>query len=321
MTGTSESRSDGVVDVQHLTHHFGQRVALNDVSFGVQAGSIVAILGPNGGGKTTLFRILATMLRPTSGCAFIGGADVVLQAAEVRTKLGVVFQHPSLDGKLNVNENLMHHGHMYGLRGSELRGRINEALARFGLSDRMKERIDRLSGGLRRRVELAKVMLHRPSVLLLDEPSTGLDPAVRRSMFEYLGECREKGGVTTLLTTHLMEEADKCDMVAIMDQGRIVAFDAPAALKSRVGGDVVIISVPNASDFKSRMQRRFNHTAVVVDGALQVELARGHEFVPQLIEAFPGEVDSITVGKPTLEDVFLRVTGRRLQAEVDGKES
>ena len=309
-----------MVEVTNLTHRFADRVAVNDISFVVRTGSIVAILGPNGSGKTTLFRILATLLKPTSGRASIGGADIQTQPAEVRAKLGVVFQHPSLDAKLTVAENLRHHGHLYGLSGADLRTRMDSALERFGLYDRRRDRVDRLSGGLRRRVELAKVMLHRPAVLLLDEPSTGLDPAVRRSLFDYLAECRKRDGVTTLLTTHLMEEADRCDVVAVMDQGRIVAMDSPAALKSRVGGDVVMMSTADPTAFKQRLEQRFQVTAVAVGGTLHVERARGHEFVPQLIEAFPGEIDSVTVGRPTLEDVFLRLTGRPLQADLAAAE-
>lgn len=315
METSTKSHDEGIVKVLNLTHRFGQRLALDDVSFTVPAGSIVAILGPNGGGKTTLFRILATLLVPTSGKACIDGSDVTTQSAQVRTRIGVVFQHPSLDGKLSVDENLMHHGHMYALRGAALRTRMTDALQRFGISDRRRERVDRLSGGLRRRVELAKVMLHEPSVLLLDEPSTGLDPAVRRSMFEYFQEARTTSGVTTLLTTHLMEEADRCDMVAIMDQGRIIAFDTPTALKRRLSGDVVMITVTDVAAFQPRLDQRFGVSSVAVDNAIHMELPRGHEFVPQLIAAFPGEIESVTVGRPTLEDVFLRVTGRSLQSD------
>lgn len=315
METSTTSHPAGMVNVQNLTHRFGQRLALDDVSFSVDAGTIVAVLGPNGGGKTTLFRILATLLAPSSGRAFIGASDVTTHAGEVRSKIGVVFQHPSLDGKLSVDENLMHHGHLYGLRGSALRTRMTESLQRFKISDRRKERIDRLSGGLRRRVELAKVMLHDPSVLLLDEPSTGLDPAVRRSMFEYFQAARASGGVTTLLTTHLMEEADRCDMVAIMDQGRIVAFDTPAALKRRLSGDVVMMNVADIAAFQPRLNHRFGVSTVAVGDAIHMEMPRGHEFVPQLIAAFPGEIESVTVGRPTLEDVFLRVTGRSLQSD------
>lgn len=309
-----------MVEVRNLVHRFGERLALNDVSFDVARGSIVGILGPNGSGKTTLFRILSTLLRPISGSARIAGSDVATQQAEVRSKLGVVFQHPSLDGKLSVGENLLHHGHMYGLRGSILRSRIDEALARFGLADRRRERTERLSGGLRRRVELAKVLLHRPAMLLLDEPSTGLDLAVRRSLFDYLREIRDHDGVTTLLTTHLMEEADRCDAVAIMDQGRIVAMQPPSALKQRVGGDVIVIITSQPASLAVRIMQRFQVAATSVDGALHVERQRGYEFVPQLVEAFPGEIDSVSVGKPTLEDVFLQLTGRCLQSDGDGSE-
>lgn len=315
MTASPDCDAEVAVDVRELTRRFGTRTAVDGVSLSVARGKSVALLGPNGSGKTTLFRMLATLLPPTSGAALICGADVAREPARVRGFIGVVFQHPSLDGKLTVVENLRHHGHLYRLSGAELRRRIEEALVRFQLLDRGGERVDRLSGGLHRRVELAKVMLHRPAVLLLDEPSTGLDPAARRVLFEYLAECQGRDAVTTLLTTHLMDEADRCDVVAILDHGRIVAIDHPGALKNRLSGDVVTVTASDVANLKPRIEARFSVSAVVAGTALHIERPRGHEFVPQLVEAFPGEIESVTVGKPTLEDVFLHLTGRRLHAD------
>ena len=210
------------VSVEGLTHRYGDREALRGVSFAVPPGEIFGLLGPNGGGKTTLFRILSTALVPTSGQARIFGQDVIAQPALVRQQIGIVFQSPSLDKKLTAAENLRHHGHLYGLRGRVLRARTDEMLARVGLSDRAGDRVERLSGGLQRRVELAKGLLPQPRMLLMDEPSTGLDPGARRDLWDYLTQLRDRDGLTILLTTHLMDEADRCDRVAILDRKSVV---------------------------------------------------------------------------------------------------
>ncbi len=303
------------VAVQSLTHRYQERVALNAVSFDVPPSSIFCLLGPNGGGKTTLFKILATLLQPTSGTILVNGADVVSKPDEVRRGIGIVFQRPSLDGKLTVRENLMHQGHLYGLRGNELRARSGELLERFGVADRAGDRVDKLSGGLQRRVELAKSLLHRPRLLVLDEPSTGLDPGVRIALMQFLTELRDRDGVTSLLTTHLMDEAAACDHVAILDQGKLVAIGTPNQLREKIGGDIVTMTAPEPTKLASRIGERFSIKPEVVDGVVRIERERGHEFVPTLIEAFPGEIDSVTVGKPTLDDVFVHLTGRKLDWE------
>ncbi len=299
------------VDIADLVHRYGDRVALDRVSFTVEAPSIFGLLGPNGGGKTTLFKILATLLRPASGSAHVGGVDVVSNPAAVRSKIGVVFQNPSVDGKLSVLENLHHHGMLYGLSGALLKVRCAQQLDRFGLSDRAGDRVEALSGGLRRRVELAKSLLHGPSILILDEPSTGLDPGARISLMDELHQLRDRDGVTCLLTTHLLEEADHCDRLAILDHGKVVAIGTPDALKQAIGGEVITVRCADAAGLGERLGARFKTTAEVVDGTLRLEVANGHAMVPEMIEAFPGEIDSITVGRPTLEDVFVHVTGRR----------
>jgi len=205
---------------------------LSKVSFEVRSGEIFVFLGPNGGGKSTLFRLLSTLLPLQSGECEILGFSLRKQIAEIRERIGVVFQSPSVDRKLTVNENLLHQGHLYGLRGAELNQRRTAMLERFKLTDRVRDRVETLSGGLRRRVELAKGLLHRPRLLLLDEPSTGLDPAARSDMWGYLRELRDQEGVTVVLTTHLLEEADKADRIAILDRGQLVALDSPDALRS-----------------------------------------------------------------------------------------
>ncbi len=304
--------AEAIVELTSLTHRYGERLALHQVTLQVNRGSIFALLGPNGGGKTTLFRILTTLLTPTSGTARVAGADVATERDRVRSRIGIVFQKPSLDGKLTVLENLTHQGHLYGLSGRELRRRSGEAMERFRLGDRANDRVETLSGGLQRRVELAKGLLHRPEVLILDEPSTGLDPGARADLMVHLRELRERDGVTSLLPTHLMDEADRCDRVGILDNGRLVALGTPTALKATIGGDVVTIHSGNPDSLAARAKERFSCKADVVDGTVRIERERGHQFVPQLIEAFPGEIDSVTVGKPTLDDVFLHLTGHRL---------
>jgi ABC-2 type transport system ATP-binding protein len=285
------------------------------VSFEVAPGEIFGFLGPNGGGKTTLFRILATLARPDRGEVRVFGADLMRAAAAVRRRLGVVFQSPSLDVQLTVAENLTHQGHLYGLKGKELAGRIGEALERFGLADRRAQRALELSGGLRRRAEIAKALLHRPSLLLLDEPSTGLDPLARRELWSTLEELRG-GGVTVLLTTHFMEEGDRCDRLALIDRGTVVAEGTPGALKEEIGGDVITLAGPEPEALARDLAARWPELgAEVRDGAVRLERERAHEMVARLVEALPGRVQSVTVARPTLEDVFLHRTGRRLDDE------
>jgi ABC-2 type transport system ATP-binding protein len=295
--------------VDSLTHRYGERVALNAVSFTVQRGELFGLLGPNGGGKTTLFRILTTLMEPTAGSVQLDGGPMD------RRRIGVVFQSPSLDKKLTVLENLRHQGHIYGMRGAALRTRIDELLARFGLVDRANDLVEKLSGGLRRRVELAKGLLHKPELLLLDEPSTGLDPRARRELGDYLAELRDTDGVTVLLTTHIMDEADRCNRIALLDHGKLEALDTPHALKERIGGDVVSVGSRDPAKLRAQIEKRFGVKASVVDHTIRIERPRGHEFIPALVEAFPGEIDSISVGKPTLEDVFIHLTGHHFEGE------
>ena len=299
------------IRVQELSHRYGDRVALDAVSLDVGQREIFALLGPNGSGKTTLFRILATLVEPTSGVAEVLGLDVVGRRDEVRRSLGVVFQSPSLDKQLTAEENLRHHGHLYGLRGAALRRRMAESLESFGVADRARELTGKLSGGLRRRVELAKGMLTNPKVLLLDEPSTGLDPTARIELWKQLDRVRDNPGVTVLLTTHLMDEADRCDRIAILDRGRVLACDAPGALKDRIGGDVITIVTDQSGEVRALLRDKLGADAQPLDDhVLRIERRRGHEFVPQVIEAAPGMINSISVGRPTVEDVFVHITGR-----------
>ncbi|MFQ5656359.1 MAG: ABC transporter ATP-binding protein [Candidatus Methylomirabilales bacterium] len=307
------SQTEGpVVEVEGLRHVYGAREALAGVTFTVSRGEIFGFLGPNGGGKTTLFKILSTFMPPTGGRARAFGHDLTHEPYAVRPRLGVVFQHPSLDPKLTVMENLVHHGHLYGMWGETLQSRARASLVELGLADRARDLAETLSGGLQRRTELAKVLVHRPELLVMDEPSTGLDPGARQDFNMSLRRLRERDGVTILLTTHLIEEAEQCDRVGILHEGRVVAIGAPAELKGTVGGDVVVIHAHNARELQEKVRDRFGCDAVLVDGALRVERPNGHEFVREVVDAFSGAVTSATFGRPTLEDVFIRLTGRRL---------
>lgn len=308
------------VSVTNVRRLYGTRVALDEVTFAVSLGEIFALLGPNGGGKSTLFKILSTLIPPTSGEIQIFGEDVRYNPEAVRNRIGVVFQSPSLDPKLTVTENLACHGYLYGLSGKTLRERTEALLARMGISDRARDLVSTLSGGLQRRVELAKALLHRPDLLLLDEPSTGLDPGARRDFNDYLHRLREQSNVTIILTTHIMEEAERCDRVGILHQGKLVALDTPETLKAQVGGDVVAIRAQNVVELREKVTRRFACAPTVVDGLLRVERPRGHEFVRELVDAFPGEIQSVTFGKPTLEDVFVHQTGQQFWNDVTESE-
>jgi len=309
-----------IIEVEGLSHHYNARPALLDFHLTVGAGEIVGLLGPNGSGKTTVFRILSTLLVPTSGHARIFGFDVRQDQAAVRRRIGVVFQSPSVDGKLTTLENLRHQGHLYGLRGKVLRERISEVLERFGLADRANDLVETLSGGLRRRVEIAKALLHRPGVLLLDEPSTGLDPGARRDLWACLETMRAESGAgrpptSILLTTHLMDEADGCDRLAILDNGILVALDTPANLKAQIGGDVITVQTHESEKLCQSLRVRFGGEPTVVGDTVRVERENGHAFIPELVEAFPAMITAITVRRPTLEDVFIQRTGHRFEVE------
>jgi len=287
------------------------RRALDGVSFDVQRGEVFALLGPNGGGKTTLFKILSTAFLPTSGTAAVFGYDIHKQADEVRQRIGVVFQNPSLDKKLTVLENLRCHGQLYGLRGSELRDRVAEMMERLAVADRAGHLVETLSGGLARRVELAKGLLHRPELLILDEPSVGLDPGARHDLWLYLQRLRDKEGVTILVTTHLIDEGDRSNRVLVLHQGKIVALDTPAALKEQIGGDVISIATKEPDRLIGSIKEKFGITPTSFNGTLRIEKQAGHAFISQVVDAFPDMIDAVNLSKPTLEDVFIARTGHR----------
>ena len=303
------------IEVRGLSHLYGERRALEGVEFSVEAGTIFGLLGPNGGGKTTLFRLLSTLLPIQAGHVRVLGLDLARESTEVRKHIGVTFQSPSIDPKLTVGENLKYQGQIYGLFGSALRQRIDLLAEKLGLRERLGERAETLSGGLKRRVEIAKGLLHRPQLLLLDEPSTGLDPGARHDLWRYLRGLREEDGVTVLVTTHLMEEAERCDTLGILDHGRLIALDTPLALRSMLGDDYVTVQCDDPDELSQRIHERFGVTPQKIGGALRIGKSRGHEFLRDLVEAFPAEVKTVSLGKPTLEDVFIERTGHRFWDE------
>ena len=313
-TPAAEADRPAAIEIAALEHRYGSREALRGVELSIRTGEIFALLGPNGGGKTTLFKVLSTLAPVQRGQVTVLGHDLTRSRNAVRHRLGVVFQNPGLDPKLTVRENLVHHGHLHGLRGRDLHARAAGLLERFDVADRSGDLVETLSGGLARRTELARALLHRPELLLLDEPSTGLDPGARRDFFALLRELRDRDRVTVVLTTHHIEEADRADRVAVLDRGSIVALGTPDALKRNVGGDVVAVEAEDPEALRRTVLERFGIEARVVSGTLRIERPRGHELVRDLVEAFGREIRSVSFGRPTLEDVFVHVTGREFAA-------
>ena len=288
--------------------------ALDDLNFQVPSREVFGILGPNGGGKTTLFRILATMLRPTAGSASVFDRDVTTESHQVRRELGVIFQTPSLDLKLTAKENLHLHGQLYGLSGSGLKKGIAHWLDRFGLASRRAERVERFSGGMRRRLELAKTLLHEPRLLLMDEPSTGLDPGAQRDLWDSLEQLPD---MSIALTTHLMNEADRCDRLGVLSEGKMLAIDTPDNLKSRISGHVITVEpIADPQLVAAQISEHFRTKTTIVDGTISWEQVDGAQTVAALGTTFGDRLRRITVAKPSLEDVFLQLTGHRFENQL-----
>jgi len=311
--------------VRDLVKSFGERRALDGISLEVRRGEIFCLLGPNGGGKSTLFRILATLALPDSGSAIVAEHDVLTAAPEVRARIGVVFQSPSLDGKLTILENLRCGGALYGLRGEELESRIRDSSAALNITDRLGDLVESLSGGLQRRAEIAKCLLIRPEVLLLDEPSTGLDPGARLDLWAALEDLRSRHGVTVLCTTHLMEEAARADRVGIVSGGKLVASGSPSELTSALGGDVISLGVmpgTGADHLARLLTEKTGVPASVVEGEVRLESREPYALAARVAGAFPEEISSLRIARPTLEDVFVARTGRLFadeNVEPDGR--
>lgn len=313
----SEDANTVAVAVSALSHSYKDHQALKDLSFEVQKGEIFGLLGPNGSGKTTLFRILSTMLSASQGDGQVFGLSVAKQPAAVRALLGVVFQSPSLDKKLTVRENMKHQGHLYGLSGAALSTKIDALLEQVGLKDRAQDLVEVLSGGLQRRVEVAKSLLHDPKLLILDEPSTGLDPGARLDLWTQLRKLSQEQGITVLVTTHLMEEAERCDRLLILNEGQNVALGAPEELRREIGGEILTMQCRQPEALKEWLGSQHPDLELrVFEQSVRFETEQGFDLASRIRADFDGDIEAVSVGRPTLEDVFIRRTGHKFWSEI-----
>jgi ABC-2 type transport system ATP-binding protein len=301
------------IEAEALGKSFGAVEAVRGVSFEVARGEVFGFLGPNGAGKSTTINLLCTLARPTSGTARVCGFDVVRQRDDVRRHLGLVFQDPSLDGQLTAVQNLRLHAEVYDIDRSALRGRIDQMLELVDLADRRDAPVLTFSGGMKRRLEIARGLLHSPPVLFLDEPTLGLDPQTRSAIWSYLRALQEREGTTIFMTTHYMDEADVCDRIAIMDRGEIVVLDTPEALKAGVGADRVVLGTVDEVAAIAALRDRFAIDAAVAEGAVTFHVASGEAFVPRLFAELGVGITSVAVSRPSLDDVFLRYTGSTIR--------
>ena len=303
----------GVIQVQDLVKQFGSFTAVAGVSFAVYPGEIFGFLGPNGAGKTTTINMLATLLRPTSGTAVLAGHDVLHEPNSVRQAIGMVFQDPSLDDRLTGEENLIFHAMLYNIPRKLRAERMNQVLDIVGLADRRHAIVRTYSGGMKRRLEIARGLLHHPQVLFLDEPTAGLDPQTRNAMWEHVRKLRDEIGITVFMTTHYLDEAENCDRIAIIDHGKIQALDTPAALKRMIGGDKII--VVGDKELQNDIAGRYGVQVQAVNGEFHFQVAGGAEFVPRVVVDFKDRIKSIQVKQPSLDDVFLQLTGHAIREE------
>jgi ABC-2 type transport system ATP-binding protein len=311
-----------VVQVKALVKQYGRGktafTAVNGVSFEVHPGEVFGFLGPNGAGKTTTISVLCTLLRPTSGEVQIAGYDVVREANEVRRSIGLIFQDPTLDSQLTAQENLDFHAFAYDVPQDQARERGEALLKLLDLWDRRHDQTKTFSGGMKRRLEIVRGLLHHPRVLFLDEPTQGLDPQTRSLIWEYLMGLRASDGVTLFMTTHYMDEAEYCDRIAIIDHGQIVALDTPANLKAMVGGDVVVLRTSDNARAVRDIEDHWGRTAAISGPEVRLEVERGDEFVPELVRGIAPRVEAISVHRPTLDDVFMKLTGRAIRDQEAG---
>ena len=306
------------IEVIDLTKRFGPLTAVDNISFQVEDGEVFGFLGPNGAGKTTTINVLCTLMRPTTGSAKVAGYDVASQRNAVRQCIGLVFQDPSLDDQLTAYENLQFHAHVYNVPGSERAQRIEEVLRVVELWDRRDAVVRTFSGGMKRRLEIARGILHHPRVLFLDEPTLGLDPQTREHVWEYILEVQRAHHITIFMTTHYMDEAEHCDRIAIIDQGKIVALDTPDALKRMVAVDIVTVQTDDNERAAREIRERYGLEPQRDDTRLRLEVEAGAEFIPRLVRDLGVAVRSVDLHRPTLDDVFLKLTGRAIrEAEAD----
>jgi ABC-2 type transport system ATP-binding protein len=306
---------ESVIEANGLVKKYGDLVAVGGIDLDVHAGEIFGFLGPNGAGKSTTISMLCTLLTPTAGVARVAGIDVVHDPAAVRQRIGLVFQDPSLDDQLTARENLEFHAFVYSVPPPDRRRRIDEMLDMMELSDRASSQVKTFSGGMKRRLEIARGMLHQPQILFLDEPTLGLDPQTRKNIWTHLNELRARKGVTIFMTTHYMDEAEYCDRIAIIDHGTIVALGTPDELKAKVGGDVVTITSQRPDDAADEITNLLGVTPSRDNGTLRMEVEDGKAFVPRLVRELTAPVDTVSLRRPSLDDVFLKLTGRAIREE------
>jgi ABC-2 type transport system ATP-binding protein len=310
-----------IVQVDRLRREFGKLTAVDDVSFEVRRGEVFGFLGPNGAGKTTTINMLCTLLKPTSGSASVNGFDVDRQRSEVRRSIGLVFQQTTLDEYLTAEQNLRFHAYAYAVPAEVRESRMRELLTMVELWDRRSGSVRTFSGGMKRRLEIARGLLHHPKVLFLDEPTIGLDPQTRRHIWDYLLRLREAEDLTIFLTTQYLDEAEFADRIAIIDRGKIVALDTPDALKRSIGGDLITFTTPDADAGVTAVHDRYGIEAQQRDGTIRFHVDQGDKFLPEFVRSFPHPIETVSLSRPSLDDVFLTLTGREIRdAELDAKQ-
>ncbi|MGH2379641.1 MAG: ATP-binding cassette domain-containing protein [Candidatus Limnocylindria bacterium] len=302
-----------VIEVSDLARTFGTLDAVRGVSFEVAEGEVFGFLGPNGAGKTTTISMLCTLLRPSSGRASVNGFDVASQRSDVRRSIGLVFQQSTLDETLTAEQNLRFHAYAYGVPSNVRERRLRELLTLVELWDRRRSRVRTFSGGMKRRLEIARGLLHHPRVLFLDEPTLGLDPQTRRRIWEYLAELRARERLTIFLTTHYMDEAEQADRIAVIDHGRIVALDTPTQLKGAVGGDLITIATADGHAAALEIRTRYGVSPSVTNGTVSFQVPAGEAFLPEFVRGFAQPLEAIGLRRPTLDDAFLHLTGREIR--------
>jgi ABC-2 type transport system ATP-binding protein len=304
-----------IIKVENLVKTYGAITAVDGISFEVEEGTIFGFLGPNGAGKTTTINVLCTLVSATSGNAFIKGFDCSRDSSSVRRAIGIVFQDTTLDKDLTAYENLLFHAYLYGVRRSDIKPRVEDALKFVELSDRKDDLVKKFSGGMKRRLEVARGLIHRPSVLFLDEPTLGLDPQSRANLWEFISEMPKKHNVTIFMTTHYMEEAEVCDKIAIIDNGKIIAEGSPETLKKTVGGDIISLKTSDNRKSREEIYRLFGIQAEEKNGELYLTTNKGDACIPELIRGLSDMVISVKLQRPTINDVFLKLTGKALRDE------
>lgn len=304
-----------IIKVENLTKKFNGITAVDNISFEVEEGTIFGFLGPNGAGKTTTINILCTLLSPTSGRAYIAGHDCMKGSAEVRKAIGIVFQDTTLDKDLTAYENLIFHAYLYNVPKDEMKQRVSDVLRFVGLYERRDDLVKKFSGGMKRRLEVARGLIHRPRVLFLDEPTLGLDPQSRTNLWEFITGLPKKHNVTIFMTTHYMEEAEVCNRIAIIDKGKIIATGSPEELKRMVSGDVVYIRTADNMNAKQEIEKLLNTPVAEKEGELYMTCDMGDTCIPEMMRKIGEKVISVRLQRPTLNDVFLKLTGKAIREE------